>query len=81
MLAALPFAKYELERDGEDRTEPEKRSQFSLGTAIDRRFQVAIFQEVRLKNPTAELILRFTPGSNGWPHTNGVWSAIGGGGS
>jgi len=32
-LAALPFAKYELERDGQDRSEPENRSRISLGTA------------------------------------------------
>ena len=63
MLSALPFAKYELERDGQDRSEPEKRSRLSLGTAEDRRFQDAIFQKDHLENPMAELVFCFTYGS------------------
>ncbi|KRL94810.1 hypothetical protein FD28_GL000254 [Levilactobacillus hammesii DSM 16381] len=48
--AALPFAKFGLERGGQD-----GQSQRAVsGLALSHCLKVAIFQEEHLKNPTAE---------------------------
>ena len=52
MLTALPFAKFGLERGGQDGKSP--RAVFSLALSRKTRLKVAIFQAEHLENPTAE---------------------------
>ncbi len=50
--AALPFAKFGLERGGQDG--PSQRTVSDLALSRNPRLKVAIFKENHFKNPTAE---------------------------